>query len=73
VFYVYNGILRLFQIILFQKHLFQKYIREASLGWYTPLIPTLDREGRGISDFKASLVCRMSSRMARATEVLYSY
>jgi hypothetical protein len=35
--------------------------------WHTPLIPALGR-GRWISEFKARLVYRVSSRTARATE-----
>jgi hypothetical protein len=33
-----------------------------------PLIPALGRRGRQISEFKASLVYRVSSRTARATQ-----
>jgi len=34
----------------------------------TPLMPALGRQSRWISEFEASLVDRMSSRTARATE-----
>jgi hypothetical protein len=33
--------------------------------WHTPLIPALGRQNRQISEFKASLVYRVSSRIAR--------
>jgi hypothetical protein len=33
-----------------------------------PLIPALGRQGRRISEFKASLVYRVSSRTARTTQ-----
>ena len=36
--------------------------------WRTPLIPALGSRGRWISEFKASLVYRVSSRTARATQ-----
>jgi hypothetical protein len=38
--------------------------------WCTPLIPALRRQSRGrrISEFEASLVYRVSSRTARATQ-----
>jgi hypothetical protein len=36
--------------------------------WHTPLIPALGSQRRGISEFEASLVYRVSSRIARATQ-----
>jgi hypothetical protein len=36
--------------------------------WYTLLIPALGGRGRRISEFEASLVYRVSSRTARATQ-----
>jgi hypothetical protein len=36
--------------------------------WCTPLIPALRGRGRRISEFEASLVYRVSSRTARATQ-----
>jgi hypothetical protein len=48
-----------------------KAIKNAEQCWCTPLIPALRRQrqtgrGRQISEFKASLVYRVSSRTARA-------
>jgi hypothetical protein len=40
-----------------------------SRAWLvTPLIPALGRQRQGISEFEASLVFRVSSRTARATQ-----
>ena len=36
--------------------------------WRTPLIPALGGRGRWISEFQASLVYRVSSRRAKATQ-----
>jgi hypothetical protein len=36
--------------------------------WCTPLIPAFKGRGRQISEFKASLVYRVSSRTARVTQ-----
>jgi hypothetical protein len=36
--------------------------------WRMPLIPALGGRGRQISEFKASLVYRVSSRIARASQ-----
>jgi hypothetical protein len=36
--------------------------------WQTPLIPELRRQKQGIAEFKVSLVHRVSSRTARATQ-----
>jgi hypothetical protein len=36
--------------------------------WRTPLIPALGRQRQGISEFEASLVYKVSSRTARATQ-----
>jgi hypothetical protein len=36
--------------------------------WCTPLIPSLRGRGRQISEFKASLVYKVSSRTARAIQ-----
>jgi hypothetical protein len=36
--------------------------------WCTPLIPALGRQRQVISEFEASLVYRVSSRTARATQ-----
>jgi hypothetical protein len=36
--------------------------------WCTPLIPALRRQSRQISEFEASLVYRVNSRTARATQ-----
>jgi hypothetical protein len=41
---------------------------KAGQWWHTPLIPTLGGRGRRISEFEASLVYRVSSRTARATQ-----
>jgi hypothetical protein len=41
---------------------------EARQWWCTPLIPALGGRGRRISEFEASLVYRVSSRTARATQ-----
>jgi hypothetical protein len=45
-------------------------IKNFSAGqwWCMPLIPALGGRGRQISEFKASLVYRVSSRTARATQ-----
>jgi hypothetical protein len=36
--------------------------------WHTPLIPALGGRGRQISELKASLVCKVSSRTARTIQ-----
>jgi hypothetical protein len=36
--------------------------------WHTPLIPALGKQRQAISEFEASLVHRVSSRTARATQ-----
>jgi hypothetical protein len=36
--------------------------------WHTPLIPALERQRQGISEFEAILVYKVSSRTARATQ-----
>jgi hypothetical protein len=36
--------------------------------WHTPFIPALGGRGRWISEFKASLIYRVSSRTASATQ-----
>jgi hypothetical protein len=36
--------------------------------WYTPLIPALGRQRQVVSEFKASLVYKVSSRTARAIQ-----
>jgi hypothetical protein len=36
--------------------------------WHTPLIPDLGGRGRQISEFEASLVYKVSSRTAKATQ-----
>jgi hypothetical protein len=36
--------------------------------WRTPLIPALGRQRQAISEFEASLVYKVSSRTARATQ-----
>jgi hypothetical protein len=36
--------------------------------WHTPLVPTLGGRGRRISEFKASMVYKVSSRTARAIQ-----
>jgi hypothetical protein len=36
--------------------------------WHTPLIPALGSRGRQISEFEASLVYKVSSRTAKATQ-----
>jgi hypothetical protein len=36
--------------------------------WHTPLIPALGGRGRQISEFKVSLVYKVSSRTARAIQ-----
>jgi hypothetical protein len=41
---------------------------EARQWWCTPLIPALGGRGSRISDFKASLVYRVSARTVRATQ-----
>jgi hypothetical protein len=46
----------------------KKKINVARQWWCTPLIPALGGIGRQISEFKASLVFRMSSRTTRATQ-----
>jgi hypothetical protein len=40
----------------------------AGRWWHTPLIPVLGGKGRQISEFKASLVYKVSARTARATQ-----
>ena len=40
----------------------------AGQWWHTPSISDLGGGDRQISEFKASLVCRVSSRAARATQ-----
>jgi hypothetical protein len=40
----------------------------AGQWWLIPLIPALGRQRRQISEFKASLVYRVSSRTARAIQ-----
>jgi hypothetical protein len=40
----------------------------AGQWWHTPLIPALGRQRQAISEFEASLVYRVSSRTARATQ-----
>jgi hypothetical protein len=40
----------------------------AGRWWRTPLIPTLGRRGQRISEFKASLVYKVSSRTARTIQ-----
>jgi hypothetical protein len=41
---------------------------EAKQWWCTPIIPALGRQSRQISEFKASLVYKVSSRTARAIQ-----
>jgi hypothetical protein len=41
-------------------------MKPAGQWWHTPLIPALGRQA--VSEFEASLVYRMSSRTARATQ-----
>jgi hypothetical protein len=57
---------------LFQKHLFisSKIFLGKHTGqwWHTPLMPAVGGRGRQISEFEASLVYRVSSRTARATQ-----
>ena len=36
--------------------------------WWSHLLPALGRHGQAISEFEASLVYRVSSRTARATQ-----
>jgi hypothetical protein len=43
-------------------------MHNAGWWWHTPLIPGLGGRGRQISEFEASLVYRVSSRTARATQ-----
>jgi hypothetical protein len=40
----------------------------AGRWWRTPLIPALGRQRQWISEFKASLVYKVSSRIARAIQ-----
>jgi hypothetical protein len=40
----------------------------SQVWWCTPLIPALGRQRQAISEFEASLVYRVSSRTARATQ-----
>jgi hypothetical protein len=42
--------------------------KKARQWWLMPLIPALGRRGRRVSEFEASLVYRVSSRIARATQ-----
>jgi hypothetical protein len=47
------------------------HVKSSNLAWAwwcTPLIPALESETGGFSEFKASLVYRVSSRTARATQ-----
>jgi hypothetical protein len=43
-------------------------VRRSQAWWHTPLIPALRGIGRQISEFKASLVYKVSSRAARAIQ-----
>jgi hypothetical protein len=43
-------------------------IKPAIGGWHPPLTPALADRGRQISQFKASLVYRVNSRKATATQ-----
>jgi hypothetical protein len=45
-----------------------KRIIGAGQWWHTPLIKALGGRGRQISEFEASVVYRVSSRTARATQ-----
>jgi hypothetical protein len=47
---------------------FVKREKDVKQWWRTPLIPALGGRGRQISEFEASLVYRVSSRTARATQ-----
>jgi hypothetical protein len=50
------------------KQIYGLNLFEAGRWWRTPLIPALGRQRQAISEFEASLVYRMSSRTARATQ-----
>jgi hypothetical protein len=41
---------------------------QAGRWWHTPLIPSLGRQRQQISEFEASLVYKVSSRIARAIQ-----
>jgi hypothetical protein len=61
------------KIVLQNKESYQmkfKVLCWAGQWWHTPLIPALGRRGRGrrISEFKASLVYKVSFRTARAIQ-----
>jgi hypothetical protein len=45
-----------------------KIIKYARQWWRTLLIPALGRRGKQISEFETSLIYRVSSRTARATQ-----
>jgi hypothetical protein len=53
-------------ITIGSNHFKKKSISQA--WWHTPLIPALGGRGRWISEFKASLFYKVSSRTARATQ-----
>jgi hypothetical protein len=46
----------------------KKKKNQAGQWWCTPLIPALRSQSQQISEFKASLIYRLSSRTARATQ-----
>jgi hypothetical protein len=48
--------------------LINKKIVDTGQWWHMPLIPALGRQRQWISEFEASLVYRVSSRTARATQ-----
>ena len=52
------------------ESLFQTTSKEVSAEqwWHTPLIPVLGRQRQWISEFKASLVYKVSSKTVRATQ-----
>jgi hypothetical protein len=54
-------------ITIFKKFMVSKHFG-AGQWWRTPLIPALGGRGRLISEFKASLVYRVSSRTSRAIQ-----
>jgi hypothetical protein len=60
------------QFFFLLRNLFQvPNIKNTSINrawWRTPLIPTLGGRGRQISELEASLVYKVSSRTARATQ-----